>query len=182
LLNLHFHALWADGAFECAPRGPAGEADFHPDLAPDDEDIARLARALRQRILRFLRKAGKLDDDLDVDEPPLLATLAAAAVQGRTALGPRAGAHAARLGRGSTDGGEFRRGKLCADDQGFSLHAGVRVSELCRERLEKLCRYAARPPVVHERLSLLPDGRVGCECAQSVRPAIPLSRTTRARA
>jgi hypothetical protein len=30
--------LWADGAFECAPRGPAGEADFHPDLTPEDED------------------------------------------------------------------------------------------------------------------------------------------------
>jgi Putative transposase len=27
-------------------------------------------------------------------------------------------------------------------------------------RLEKLCRYAARPPVVNERLSLTADGKV----------------------
>jgi len=29
-----------------------------------------------------------------------------------------------------------------------------------RERLERLCRYVARPPVATERLSFLPDGRV----------------------
>ncbi len=80
------------------------------------------------------------------------------AVQGRRGLGPRAGAHAPRLGRGSARGGEFRRGKLCADCEGFSLHAGVRIPGYCRERLEKLCRYAARPPVVHERMSLSADG------------------------
>jgi hypothetical protein len=29
-----------------------------------------------------------------------------------------------------------------------------------RRQLEKLCRYAARPPIATERLSILPDGRV----------------------
>jgi hypothetical protein len=96
-------------------------------------------------VLRYLRKRGKLPaegaddapDDLDQD-PPLLATLAAAAVQGRTALGPKAGAYAARLGRGSATGSEFGRGKLCADCEGFSLHAGICVPGYSRERLEKL--------------------------------------------
>ena len=85
--------------------------------------------------------------------------MSAAAVQGRRGLGPRAGAYASRLGRGTAGGGEFRRGKLCADYDGFSLHGGVRVPGYCRERLEKLCRYAARPPVVHERMSLSADGK-----------------------
>jgi hypothetical protein len=164
-LNVHYHGLWLDGTFECASRAPRAEADFHPDLSPTGAEVAHLACALRRRTLRFLRKAGKLGEDdgladLHDDVPPLLATLAAAAVQGRTALGPRAGAYAPRLGRGSADGGEFRRGKLCADAEGFSLHAGVRIAEYSRQRLEKLCRYAARPPVVHDRLQLRPDGKI----------------------
>ena len=65
-------------------------------------------------------------------------SLAAAAVQGRTALGPQAGAYAEHLGRGSTGGGEFGRGKLCADCEGFSLHAGICVPHYSRERLERL--------------------------------------------
>jgi hypothetical protein len=161
-LNLHFHVLWPDGVFTC-PRYPLdAPAEFHPAERPSEDDIARLAQVLRDRILRFLRKKGKLPDELDPVEPeheqPLLATLAAAAVQGRSALGPKAGAWAERLGRGTARGGEFGRGGLCADSDGFSLHAGVRIPELCRERLEKLCRYAARPPVVHERMSLSADG------------------------
>ncbi len=89
----------------------------------------------------------------------LLLHLGAAAIEGRTALGERQGAHDLRPGRGSRQD-PFHRGPLCADLDGFSLHAAVRIPAGCRERLEKLCRYAARPPIVEDRLSLLPDGRV----------------------
>ena len=75
-------------------------------------------------------------DAADV-EPGVLEALSAATVQGRRGLGPRAGAYASRLGRGTAGGGEFRRGKLCADYDGFSLHGGVRMPGYCRERLEK---------------------------------------------
>ena len=51
-------------------------------------------------------------------------------------------------------------GSLCADHEGFSLHAQVLVPEGQRERLEHLCRYVARPAIATERLSLAPDGRV----------------------
>jgi hypothetical protein len=43
---------------------------------------------------------------------------------------------------------------------GFSLHAGPRIAARDRHRLERLCRYAARPPLSHERLAELPDGRI----------------------
>jgi hypothetical protein len=43
---------------------------------------------------------------------------------------------------------------------GVSLHANVGVPKGDRRRLEKLCRYIARPPVSTERLSQLPDGRL----------------------
>ncbi|NIP79774.1 MAG: hypothetical protein GWM90_11360 [Gemmatimonadetes bacterium] len=52
------------------------------------------------------------------------------------------------------------KGKLCADVDGFSLHAGVVVPAWDRERLERLCRYAGRPALAESRLSRLPDGRV----------------------
>ena len=162
---MHFHTLWPDGVFTCNPADGV-RATFHPTPEIADDDIDELARAIRQRVLRFLRKHGKLpDDDAPADdpttlEPSVLQVLGAAAVQGRIALGPNAGAYVPRLGRGSLDGGgEFRRGKLCADVDGFSLHAGVCIPGYARERLEKLCRYAARPPVVHERLSLSADGK-----------------------
>jgi hypothetical protein len=75
---------------------------------------------------------------------------------------PSCRVYAERLGRGSAQGGtgEFRRGKLCADVEGFSLHAGVLIPDYCRDKLEQLCRYAARPPVVHARMSLTDGGKV----------------------
>jgi len=159
--NLHFHTLWPDGTFTCSPGAP--EVAFHPAAPPTDEEIARLARTLRSRVLRFLHKRGALpredgDEPSQLDDPPVLAALAAASVQGKRAFGPRAGRHADRIGRGTECGGEFRRGKLCADADGFSLHAGVLIPDYCREKLERLCAYAVRPPVVHERMSLSEDG------------------------
>ena len=48
----------------------------------------------------------------------------------------------------------------CASVAGYSVHAGVCVPARDRERLERLARYAGRPPLAAERLSLLPDGRL----------------------
>ncbi|MEO6597711.1 MAG: transposase [Planctomycetota bacterium] len=64
-----------------------------------------------------------------------------------------------RVGQG-THREPFVKGPLCADVDGFSLHAAVRVAARDRERMEKLCRYAGRPAVAESRLSLSPDGRV----------------------
>jgi len=43
---------------------------------------------------------------------------------------------------------------------GLSLHANVSVPAGDRHRLERLCRYVARPPVATERLKRLSDGRL----------------------
>ena len=53
------------------------------------------------------------------------------------------------------------KGPLCAALDGFSLHANAWVAPRDRERLEALCRYAARPAVSESRLPELPDGRIG---------------------
>jgi hypothetical protein len=43
---------------------------------------------------------------------------------------------------------------LCADIDGFSLHAAVRVEAHERKRLEQLCRYITRPALSDERVQL----------------------------
>ena len=50
--------------------------------------------------------------------------------------------------------------RLCANVEGYCLHAARTVSAGDRARLERLCRYGLRAPFSQERLSLLPDGRV----------------------
>jgi hypothetical protein len=51
-------------------------------------------------------------------------------------------------------------GKLAAACDGFSLHAGVRLGSVARDRLEVLCRYVARPPLVADRLTRSKDGLI----------------------
>ncbi len=60
----------------------------------------------------------------------------------------------------------------CEDDQftsgvgnvaGFSLHAGVATRAHERAKLERLCRYIARPAVSAKRLSMTRNGRVRYE-------------------
>ena len=50
-----------------------------------------------------------------------------------------------------------------AEVAGFSLHAGVAAEAHQRDKLERLCRYIARPAVSEKRLSLLDDGRIRYE-------------------
>ncbi len=64
----------------------------------------------------------------------------------RAALGERAGAWDQRVGRG-TRAEPFVKGPLCAELDGFSLHAAVRVEGRDRDRLEHLCRYAGRAAI-----------------------------------
>jgi len=112
-----------------------------------DGDVVKLVSAIRGRVVRYLRRLGKWVDvgDEDADaadgDADLLLELDAAAVQGRTALGERAGERDVRVGRGSQSE-PFVKRPLCADVDGFSLHAAVWVAARDRERLEKLCRYA----------------------------------------
>ena len=50
--------------------------------------------------------------------------------------------------------------ELCAELDGFTLHAAVRVKPEESARLEHLCRYVTRPALLSQRLSLREDGKV----------------------
>ena len=160
-LNVHYHLLGLDGVF--AP-GADGTLRFHRLPPPTDADIARLVAAIARRVGRLLVRRGLGDDSEAADplaaESLALAGLASAAVQGRVALGPRAGAPVERLGADPDAPRLDTARPLQARHTGFDLHAGITVPGEQRERLEQLCRYLLRPPISQERLTLRPDGSV----------------------
>jgi hypothetical protein len=90
----------------------------------------------------------------------VLAGLAAASVQGRVALGPRAGARVQRHGDAPDDVEPITPGPCHAQLGGFDLHAGIVTRAGQRDRLERLCRYALRPPIAEDRLRIDCDGAV----------------------
>jgi hypothetical protein len=97
------------------------------------------------------------------EESPVLAGIVGASVQGRVALGQRAGARVRRLGDARDTEPVTSRGPRQAHLEGFDLHANVWVSANDRAGLERLCRYILRPPFAQERLRLRGDGRIALE-------------------
>ncbi len=97
------------------------------------------------------------------DESPMLAGIVGASVQGRVALGPRAGARVRRLGDARDTAAVTSRGSRQAHLEGFDLHANVWVSANDRAGVERLCRYVLRPPFAQEHLRLRSDGRVALD-------------------
>ena len=160
-MNVHFHALALDGVF--AP-GVDGSLRFHRLPAPTDADVARLVAALARRLGRVLARRGLAVDAEATDrlaaESLALAGLASAAVQGRLALGPRAGARVERLGGDPHAPWVESSRPLQARCDGCDLHAAVTVAGEDRRQLERLCRYLLRPPIAQDRLALRPDGTV----------------------
>jgi len=138
---------------------------FEPHYTPESRRRMRVAgtplpccRLMERRGLGPHADAG--EDTLRHDEP-LLAELYGASVSGRIATGPRAGRRIARVGdEVDPEDGALPSGRCCASVEGFSVHAGVCIPARDRMRLERLARYAGRPPLATERLSLLPDGRL----------------------
>ena len=161
--NIHFHALVIDGVF--TQEGDVLHFHRAPALEPADVDeVLATVEAYLRRLL-----GADPDDTGDTvdpwaDEAPVLAGLAAASVQGRAALGTRAGARVRRLGDewvATTTSPAL--GPCHVRHADFDLHAGVRVQAAQRDRLERVTRYALRPPVSQDRLEWTADGQVRLE-------------------
>jgi len=163
--NLHYHSLALDGVY--TRRDPGSKPSFHATAPPRASDVADILPSVRVGIRRRLERRGLIRSETDGDpadpqaeEAPLLAACYAASVQGTVAMEPKAVYYVGRLG-----------GELAAlpDSMpppaswgraaGYSLHAGVRVAAGDRPRLEKLCRYVARPALALDRLQELAHGR-----------------------
>ena len=137
-LNVHFHALVPDGVFA---RAADGSLHLHVLDPPGDADVAALTR----RIVRRIR--ALLDPDRADDAPS--DALGAAQATAVMALPPVDGDAEVRVGQHQS-----------AFIEGFSLHAGTYVAANDRLGLERVARYAGRPPLALSRLTLTAAGKV----------------------
>ena len=164
--NTHFHALVLDGVYTAPDAFSA--PTFHPATRIADAEIAKLLFTIRSRVLRLCRRRnlmgeeGELDVSVPTESQGLLPLFCAASIQGRSALGSEPGARIERRGLPAMalPGRAVVIKELCAEVEGFSLHAAVRIEAGQTSRLEHLCRYITRPALSNKRLSLTPDGRV----------------------
>ena len=152
---------------------------FHPAPGPSDAEVAAALATIRHRVQQLLVRHGleAADDatgpaDRLAEESPVLAGIVGASVQGRVALGPRAGARVRRLGDARDTEAVTSRGPRQAHLEGFDLHANVWVSGNDRAGLERLCRYVLRPPFAQERLRLRSDGRIALELKTAWRDGV----------
>lgn len=158
-LNVHMHALVIDGVF--ARDGAGVRFCSLPSLTA--ADVADVLATIVPRVRRLLERRGLGDTDEDASAPggwtedaPALAGIAAASVQGTFALGPRAGQRARQYGAVPDEDEAPAPGRCHARQDGFDLHADVWVPAHQRDRLERVCRYALRPPVAQDRLHAHP--------------------------
>jgi len=166
-VNPHFHTLVLDGVFR---EAEASGLEFHPAPGPGDDEVAAILARIRARVGRLLRRRGLAPEDAATgpadrlgEESSVLAGLVSASVQGRVALGARAGRRVRRLGDEADAEGVMSRGPRQAHLDGFDLHANVWVGTHDRAGLERLSRYILRPPFAQARMRLRGDGRVALE-------------------
>jgi len=162
-LNLHFHTLALDGVYTytlahgAAPR-------FLPLPPPSEDEVARVLAGTARRIQRLLEAGDEEDADAFARDEPLVALLAAASLRTRIATGTHRGEPWRRLGdrvephEGERSDGDPEASARVPQHGGMSLHANVAVPARDRRRLERLCRYVARPPLAGERLEERPGG------------------------
>jgi hypothetical protein len=118
-----------------------------------------LASTRRGVLVEDMGQTYLAEPDAGGEDARTLRPLQAAAVTYRIAFGPRAGQKVLTL-RGAMPREDQARQRLCADIDGFSLHAAVRVEAYDRKRLEQLCRYITRPALSDERVQLNAAGQV----------------------
>jgi hypothetical protein len=137
----HFHSLVPDGVF--VPR--EGGVHFERLAPPTQDEVERLLRVVRHRVLRLLERRGVLPAQGPEDA---LQAYQAHSLQQRlrwTEVDVRP---------------PPRKQPRCAVLEGFSLHANTHQHANDRQGLERLCRYGARGAQALERLSRAEDGRI----------------------
>jgi hypothetical protein len=158
--NTHLHSLFLQGVYH---RPVAEEPPVFVVLpAPTQEQVAQVAIKVKKKVERLLRKQGKLPGegaDPDQGDQSLWERLCAASIEGRIELGTKKGWRVKRVGGAPVllPPGERH---LCADADGFNVHAHTSVGAGHKEELERLCRYILRPALSGQRLSVLPSGDV----------------------
>jgi len=140
--------------------------------APNRNELTRLTHTIAHRVARYLVRQGLLERDTGniyltpeamnaSDEDPT-DQLLGSSITYRIAVGPHQGRKVFTL-QTLPDCGDDQFTARVGKVAGFSLHAGVAAGAHERDKLERLCRYIARPAVSTKRLSLTRNGQVRYE-------------------
>ncbi len=160
-LNVHLHTLALDGVYV---RDEEGELRFHLLPPPSWEEVEQVAAWTYEKIRRALVYHGRSLEGLDelpdalASEHPVLASCYGASAGDVQLLGDSPGERVDRLAWPVHPSPVLS--DALAEVGGVNVHAKVSVDGRDRKRVERLCRYLARPPLSQERLSVQPDGRV----------------------
>ncbi len=158
-LHPHIHAIVPDVVFMRADGGRLVQIPIPP---PSPEDLAHLAHRMAIRVHRLFERASQrgplaeLAADADAeDEQAALSASLAEAMPRQLVFDAGDSPDAKRpLARPQTD---------AAYVGGISLHITKAIPANKRDRLERLLRYGARPPLASSRLTQTPSGKVAYE-------------------
>ena len=125
-------------------------------MIPPGTVVGVVLARISARVQRLLKRRGFDASDVDVSPPdpvveesPALAGISSASIQGRIALGARAGARVWRVGDDPDAPWVLSTAPRHAHLAGFDLHANVAVPAADRTRLEQLCRLRGAPHKRH---------------------------------
>ena len=159
--------LYLDGVYA---EDAYGKVRFHRIKAPTKDELFELVHRISQRVARFLERQGFLERDeehsylaLEASDDEAMQQLYGHSITYRIAIGPQQGRKVFTLRSLPPIDESKNESSRVANVAGFSLHAGVIAEAHQRDKLERLCRYIARPAVSEKRLSLLDDGRIRYE-------------------
>ena len=161
-LNPHVHAVFLDGVYHDKEHD-GGEVEFRALAHLTTRDVAAVLERTRDRMSKYLRRRGLLDDSADEKEAEArgeragLTRLAASAVSGAT---PPAGPEWRRGALPLTPRAMVFEHPLCVALDGFTLHAATRAGGLDTPGREALLKYILRPTIAQERILRGPDGLV----------------------
>jgi hypothetical protein len=155
--------LVLDGVYELTATGPR----FRRVAPPTPAELNALLGQIVARIARHLERRGLVVRDAEnsylsagLGAETGLEGLLGHSITYRIAVGPNEGRKAFTLQTVAAALGAPAGDDRLAKHSGFSLHAGVAAAAHQRDKVERLCRYIARPAIATTRLALTAQGLV----------------------
>ncbi len=148
----------------------SGDFCFRRAQPPTVEQLQHLLHQISESVAGFLERRGMLERDEEnsyltlngLEEDPLK-DIHSHSVTYRVAIGPQKGRKVFTLQTIPPQAEPASDNARVAKQNGFSLHAGVAARAHQRKKIERLCRYIARPAIAEKRLSLTSTGKVRYE-------------------
>jgi len=150
-LNVHMHTLALDGVYVKCAEGEG--LRFLPLPRPTEHEVYEVALRTAKRVAVILEKMGRPLDGSSSGDARNEIDAALGACYDIAGKAPRV-----RV----VDDPRMGKGECAVVVDGFNVYAGDAIDGRDRRRLERMCRYLARPPIATERLT-----EVGTICGTS---------------